>query len=216
MEKKTSNTFKSWLILQGIWTSPGSTVMLIWASRCETGIYVPTCSSAAREEPRAVTPCHLPVLEGGMMQELQLGTSPHAAAAAGMGPLKRIPLWWGTAEHCQGPTLNLGLWNTRIQLYLSFNQGQLQVGSASLTALWNQMCFSDGTSNSPKLCSLCSRSWRVKAGVSPPIKLMPFCISFVAFCHHPLRAPPRQIAERQIEDKGTRLRSDTPSAYERM
>lgn len=67
-------------------------------------IYAPKCSSAAREEPTAVTPCHLPVLEGGMMQEPELGTSPHAAAAD-TGPLKRIPLWWGTAEHCQSPTL---------------------------------------------------------------------------------------------------------------
>lgn len=46
------------------------------------------------KSPQQSTPCHLPVLEGGMMQELELGTSPHAAAAD-MGPLKIILLRWG-------------------------------------------------------------------------------------------------------------------------
>lgn len=213
--KKTLNTFKSWLILQGIWTPPASAVMLIWAPRCETSIYAPTCSSAAREELTAVTPCHLPVLEGGMMQEMELGTSPHAAAAA-MGPLKRVSLWWGTAEHCWGPKFYLGLWNTRIQLYPSFNQGKLQVGSASLTVPWDQMCFSEGTSNPPRLCSLCSRSQRVKAGVSPPVKLKPFYISFVAFCHHHLRALQDKLQRGKLKRKEQGSDQILPRACERI
>lgn len=177
----------SWLILQSIWTSPGSAVMLIWAPSCETSIYAPTCSSAAREEPTAVTPCHLPVLEGGMMQQPELGTSPHAAAAD-TGPLKRIPLWWGTAEHCQSPTLYLGLWNISIQLYSSFNQGQLQVGTASLIAPWDQMCFSEGTSNSPKLFPVHQIS-KDKSRCKPSCQTNALLYSFVAFCHHHLRSP---------------------------
>lgn len=70
------------------------------------------------------------------------------------------------------------------------------MGSASLSAPRDQVCFSKGSSNSPKLCSLCSRSQRVKAGVSPPAKLMPF---YISFCHHHLRSPQDKLQRGKLK-----------------
>lgn len=192
--RKNPNTFKSWLILQGIWTSPGS-VMLIWPSRCETNIYAPRCSSAAREEPTAVTPCHLPVLEGGMMQEL--GTSPHAAAAD-KGPLKIIPLRWGQQRIAR---VQLSTWGYETSGF-SFIPHLTRHNCKWALLLCQHhgiKCVLVREAQTPQNCSLCSRSQGVEAGVSPPVKLMPFYISFVAFCHHHLRSPQDKLQRGKLK-----------------
>lgn len=76
-----------WLMLQGIWTFSIPAVMLISASRCETSIYAPMCSSD----------------DGWSLPRLDLGSFPCAAVAdRGTEGGSALSLCWGTAEHPWG------------------------------------------------------------------------------------------------------------------
>lgn len=100
---KNPNKFKSWLILQGIQTSPGSAVMMIWALRRETNIYAPRCSSAAREEPTAVNT--LSPSCAGRWNDAGAGAGHLSTCCCSRyGATEDNSAEVGTAEDCQSPT----------------------------------------------------------------------------------------------------------------